>query len=244
MIQSAVPRVRLITHTPDPVRTCALAARVCYSALNYDELREKIDSSDPVPFLKGVIRSGHLSVLEHASFTFYLEGVSRSLLAQLTRHRIASFSVQSQRYVSMKDGFTAVVPPRIRALGPEKEEEYLQQMETMGQWYAEWQEALGDGPGANEDARFVLPNACETRLVMTMNARELRHFFALRCCERAQWEIRYAATRMLALCRREAPALFEDAGPSCLSGPCPEGARSCGQMQEVRARFSALQAED
>ena len=171
MIQKAELHVRLIAHTPDPVGICALAARVCYSALDYEHLREKLESADPAPFLQGVIRSGHTSVLEHASFTFYVEGVSRALLAQLTRHRIASFDVQSQRYVSLRDRFACVVPPRIAALGPEKEAEYMRQMETLGEWYEGWQEAFGDDPGANEDARFVLPNACDTRLVMTMNAR-------------------------------------------------------------------------
>ena len=240
MIQQAEPFVRLIAHTPDPLSVCALAARVCYSALPYDGLKEKVHTEDQAAFLKGVIRSGHLSVLEHASFTFYVEGVSRALLAQLTRHRIASFSVQSQRYVSLKDRFSCVVPPRISALGPEKEAEYLKQMETIGRWYEEWQEAFDNDSSANEDARFVLPNACATRLVMTMNARELRHFFSLRCCERAQWEIRSLATRMLALCREAAPVLFDDAGPSCLTGPCPEGSRSCGRMPEIREQFKNL----
>ena len=243
MIQQAEPFVRLIACTPDPVSVCALAARVCYSALPYDELKEKTGTQDQAGFLKGVIRSGHLSVLEHASFTFYVEGVSRALLAQLTRHRIASFSVQSQRYVSMKDQFSCVVPPRISALGPEKEAEYLRQMETIGKWYEEWQEAFDEDPSANEDARFVLPNACSTRLVMTMNARELRHFFSLRCCERAQWEIRSLASRMLALCRQAAPVLFDDAGPSCVAGPCPEGSRSCGRVAEIREKFKKLNQE-
>lgn len=243
MIQQAEPFVRLIAYTPDPVSVCALAARVCYSALPYDELKEKTGTQDQAGFLKGVIRSGHLSVLEHASFTFYVEGVSRALLAQLTRHRIASFSVQSQRYVSMKDQFSCVVPPRISALGPEKEAEYLRQMETIGKWYEEWQEAFDEDPSANEDARFVLPNACSTRLVMTMNARELRHFFSLRCCERAQWEIRSLASRMLALCRQAAPVLFDDAGPSCVAGPCPEGSRSCGRAAEIREKFKNLNQE-
>ena len=243
MIQQAEPFVRLIACTPDPVSVCALAARVCYSALPYDELKEKTGTQDQAGFLKGVIRSGHLSVLEHASFTFYVEGVSRALLAQLTRHRIASFSVQSQRYVSMKDQFSCVVPPRISALGPEKEAEYLRQMETIGKWYEEWQEAFDEDPSANEDARFVLPNACSTRLVMTMNARELRHFFSLRCCERAQWEIRSLASRMLALCRQAAPVLFDDAGPYCVAGPCPEGSRSCGRAAEIREKFKNLNQE-
>ena len=120
-------KVTLLSHTPEVQKTCAIAARTCYSAMHTDELAAWADEKDPGAFLAGVIASGHLSVLEHASFTFLVEGVSRSLLAQLTRHRIASFSVQSQRYVSLKDRFSCVVPPRISALGPEKEAEYLRQ---------------------------------------------------------------------------------------------------------------------
>lgn len=139
--------------------------------------------------------------------------MSRALLAQLTRHRLASFSVQSQRYVSMAEGFDYVIPPAIEALGEDAKQEFIRQMETMQAWYCDWQEKLGGaGESANEDARFVLPNAAATRLVMTMNARELMHFFSLRCCNRAQWEIREMAWQMLALCKQAAPALFEHAG--------------------------------
>ena len=228
-------KVALIAHTPDPVTVCALAARTCYSALTPEELREKVNEKDQGDVLKKVIASGHTSVLEHASFTFGVEGVSRVLLAQLTRHRIASFSVQSQRYVSLSEGFNYIVPPRIRDLGPEMEEEYRREMETAHQWYRAWQERLGDN--ANEDARFVLPSACETRITMTMNARELKHFFALRCCSRAQWEIRALADEMLRLVKAAAPAIFEDAGPGCVRGACPEGAKSCGRAQEIRKKY-------
>jgi len=234
------PRVELIAYTPDPEKVCALAARTCYSALPLDELKARVNDQDQADFLRGVIRSGHLSVLEHVSFTFYVENVTRVLLAQLTRHRIASFSVQSQRYVSLADSFAYQTPPRIREMGPEYEERYQRQMEQMSVWYREWQDAFGHDGAANEDARFVLPNACMTRLTMTMNARELNHFFALRCCSRAQWEIRDLATRMLALASKAAPVLFEHAGPGCVRGACPEGSRSCGKASEVKARFEAL----
>ena len=179
---------------------------------------------------------GHDSVLEHASFTFGVEGVSRVLLAQLTRHRLASFSVQSQRYVSYENGFGYVMPPKIAALGEEAQTEYRRQMDEMHAWYCAWQEKLGAGEGSNEDARFVLPGACETRLMMTMNVRELRHFFSLRMCSRAQWEIRALATEMHRLCMEVAPALFADSGPGCLRGACPEGSKSCGRAAEIRAR--------
>ncbi|MBO4299694.1 MAG: FAD-dependent thymidylate synthase [Clostridia bacterium] len=238
----STPKVSLVAHTPDPIGVCALAARTCYSALPLDELLEKV-KTDQSDFLRGVIRSGHTSVLEHASFTFYVSDVSRALLAQITRHRIASFSVQSQRYVSMSKGFDCVVPPRIAALGEEAGARYQAQMAQMADWYREWQDAFGDDPGANEDARFVLPNACVTRLTMTMNARELLHFFSLRCCNRAQWEIRTLAEMMFRLVLPVAPAIFENAGPACVRGACPEGSRSCGQAQEVRDHYRALREE-
>ena len=232
--------VELLAHTPDPEKTCALAARTCYSAMEYDELKELVQEKDQAAFLRRIVASGHLSVLEHASFTFGVSGVSRALLAQITRHRIASFSVQSQRYVSLEKGFGYIVPPRIRALGEEAVAEFERQMAQMQAWYVSWQEKLGTGEGSNEDARFVLPNACETHITLTMNARELLHFFSLRCCNRAQWEIRALATEMLRQCRQVAPVIFEAAGPGCVSGPCPEGAKSCGQAAEMRELYKNL----
>ena len=231
-------KVRLIAATPDPEKTCALAARTCYSAMGLDELSEKVSSSDQTSFLNGILASGHLSVLEHASFTFFAEGVSRSLLAQITRHRIASFSVQSQRYVSMAEGFDYIIPPRIEALGEAAVKEFESQMEQMQKWYVSWQEKLGEN--SNEDARFVLPNAAGTHITFTMNARELLHFFELRCCSRAQWEIRELATKMLCLVKPLAPSIFAKAGPGCVRGSCPEGKRSCGNGAETRERFLNL----
>ncbi len=229
-------RVELIRHTVDGEAVVALAAKLCYAGGDLDSLLEKIAAGDQRAFLRKIREMGHESVLEHVSFTFLAEGVSRSLLAQLTRHRIASFSVQSQRYVSYAKGFGYVVPPAVSALGPEAEGEYAAQMAQMQRWYEGWQTKLG----TNEDARFVLPNACETRLMVTMNARELRHFFALRMCERAQWEIRAMAEKMFALCWEQTPELFEDAGPGCLRGPCPEGEKSCGKAMEKRAERAAF----
>lgn len=227
-------KVRLIRHTLSPEELVALGARLCYSRLTVDGLTERVSREDQTAFVEKILGMGHESVLEHASFTFGVEGVSRVLLAQLTRHRLASFSVQSQRYVSYAKGFGYVVPPQIAALGEEAVQEYESQMNQMHTWYTEWQEKLGKGEGSNEDARFVLPGACETRLMMTMNVRELRHFFELRMCNRAQWEIRALATEMHRLCMEVAPALFADAGPGCLRGACPEGAKSCGRALEVR----------
>ncbi len=233
-------KVELIRHTLSPEETVALGARLCYSRATVDDLRERISQKDQTGFVRKLMDMGHESVLEHVSFTFGVEGVSRVLLAQLTRHRLASFSVQSQRYVSYESGFGYILPPRIEALGEEAVARYHQQMATMEAWYREWQAQLGSGDQSNEDARFVLPNACETRLLMTMNARELRHFFSLRMCSRAQWEIREMATRMHRLCMEVAPVLFSDAGPGCLRGACPEGEKSCGRMKEKRAERAEL----
>ena len=227
--------VALIRHTLSPEEIVALGARLCYSRATIDDLTQRVSARDQSDFVQKIMGMGHDSVLEHASFTFGVEGVSRVLLAQLTRHRLASFSVQSQRYVSYEHGFGYIVPPKIAALGQDAAEEYARQMDQMHQWYCQWQERLGAaGESSNEDARFVLPGACETRLMMTMNVRELRHFFSLRMCSRAQWEIRALATEMHCLCMEVAPALFADAGPGCLRGACPEGAKSCGRAAEIR----------
>lgn len=219
--------VRLIRSTLQPEELAALCAKLCYSRADLEKLQQQIDASDQHRFVQKIMSMGHESVLEHAIFTFGVEGVSRTLLAQLTRHRIASFSVQSQRYVSYEDGFGYIVPPRIAALGADAVQRYENQMTQMHHWYRGWQAELGGGETANEDARFVLPGACETRLIVTMNVRELRHFFSLRCCARAQWEIRALAREMLRICLAAAPALFADAGPGCIRGHCPEGEKSC-----------------
>jgi len=233
-------KVILIRHTLSPEETVALGARLCYSKATIDDLKEKIGEKDQSCFVEKLLSMGHESVFEHASFTFGIEGISRVLLAQLTRHRLASFSVQSQRYVSYENGFGYILPPRIEALGEEAVQRYQKQMETLQGWYVEWQKQLGQGEGSNEDARFILPNACETRVLMTMNVRELRHFFSLRMCSRAQWEIRDMAREMHRLCLETAPALFADAGPGCLRGPCPEGEKTCGRMLQIREERNAL----
>ena len=233
----AKPNVVLIEHTPDPTNVVAAAGRLCYSSADIEALREKVSAADQTKYVSMLRRLGYLSTFEHVSFTFGIEGVSRALLAQITRHRIASFSVQSQRYVgqSGEDGFDYIVPPAIEALGEEKAARFREQMAQMDAWYRQWLEELGEG--GKEDARFVLPNAAATRMVVTMNARELTHFFALRCCNRAQWEIREVAWQMLRLAHEVAPALFDDCGPACLRGACPEGKMCCGRMDEVRTRY-------
>ena len=228
-------KVVLIRHTPSPEETISLAAKLCYSKSTIEDLQEKISRKDQSDFIEKLMKMGHESVLEHASFTFGIEGVSRVLLAQLTRHRIASFSVQSQRYVSYENGFGYIIPESIEALGDDAVSRFKAQMETAEGWYRDWQKALGQqGEKSNEDARFVLPNACETRIIVTMNARELLHFFSLRMCSRAQWEIRNMAEQMFVLCLETAPSIFRNAGPGCLRGACPEGEKSCGKAGMIR----------
>ena len=232
-------KVALVRHTLSPEEVVALGARLCYSKARVDDLLTRVEAKDQTDFVHKIMGMGHDSVLEHASFTFGIEGVSRVLLAQITRHRLASFSVQSQRYVSYENGFGYIVPPKIEALGEEAVREFEEQMDTMHRWYTEWQKKLGTGEGGNEDARFVLPGACETRMMVTMNVRELRHFFSLRMCSRAQWEIRALANEMHRLCMEVAPALFENAGPGCLRGACPEGEKTCGKMLQIRQERKA-----
>ncbi len=226
--------VQLLTHTPDPERVVAAAARLCYSDASIESLLDR-EQADQGRLLRKILGLGHLSVLEHASFSFGIEGISRACSHQLVRHRLASYSQQSQRYVSHRERFAAVTPPSI-ATSPDLARRYAGLLEEIHQVYGELLEA---GIPA-EDARFVLPNAAETKLVVTMNARELNHFFTLRCCRRAQWEIRAMATEMLRLARRAAPLLFAQAGPGCLQGTCPEGAMSCGEMLAVRNEFADL----
>ena len=244
--------VTLLTYTPDADKLVASAAKLCYSKSDIPTLMENLTPEKIESFLTLLNDLGHASPIEHASFTFGIEGVSRALLAQLTRHRIASFSVQSQRYVD-KSSFEYVMPPEIAAI-PEAREEYIRAMEEDAAHYESirriliekhTQTFLAEGieekeakrmaeKKANEDARFVLPNSCDTKIIMTMNVRSLHNFFSLRCCRRAQWEIRELACEMLKLVRGVAPLLFAKAGPGCVRGKCQEGSYSCKKPDEVR----------
>ena len=232
-------KVTLMSHTPNPEKLIAGAARLCYSADAIDNLFENM--SDPGAFVDRLMDMHHESPIEHCTFTFGIEGVSRALLAQITRHRIASFSVKSQRYVNETE-LEYITPPQITA-DPRAHEIYLETMEILRYKYTKLADILkenlinsGVAPAiaeksAIEDARFVLPNACETKMIMTMNARSLLNFFRLRCCERAQWEIRALADEMLQLVTEVAPTLFKKAGAPCVSGRCPEGEKSCGRVK-------------
>ena len=241
--------VELIAHTNDPERTIAAAAKLCYSDAHIDTLLEGLTPEKTAAFLQKLSDVGHASPIEHASFTFGIAGVSRTFLAQVTRHRIGSFSVQSQRYVRLED-FRYVIPPEIEAI-PEAKAQFIASMNDDAKKYLELVHPLEDEKAArakaskqaNEDARFVLPNACETKMVMTMNCRSLQNFFNLRCCNRAQWEIRAVADEMLKLVLPLAPHIFAAAGPRCLTGPCPEGRMCCGKQAEVREKYAALKKE-
>ena len=228
------PTAELLSHTPQPERTVALAARLCYSARGVADLDAGFGDAEVASLLDKLLGMGHFSALEHAQFVFGIEGISRACSHQLVRHRIASYSQQSQRYVALNE-VRAVVPPAVSG-DPQKAARFQEKLEDIWAFY---RELVDDGIAA-EDARYILPNACETKLVVSMNARELRHFFRLRLCRRAQWEIRDLALAMLRAAAPAAPLLFRDAGPGCLAGACPEGAYSCGEAVAVRAEFAEL----
>lgn len=236
--------VELLAHTAlnhedmvwpgDMARVVAISGKICHSPKDVDLLKAEMrgmTNTTVDQYNANVLASGHDSILEHVSFTFLVSGVSRALLAQLTRHRIASFSVQSQRYVA-QNGFDYVIPPAI-ASNPKLKHAFEFDLYTMNSNYEFMvHELIASGrteQEAREDARFLLPNAAATQLVVTMNARELKHFFSLRCCNRAQWEIRALADRMRTLVLEVEEGLFKDSGAPCQRGkPCPEGTRSCG----------------
>lgn len=261
-------KVTLLQHTPMPEQTIAMAAKLCYSATDIENIKDGLTPEKTEDFLDMLTSLGHASPVEHASFTFGIEGISRACSHQLVRHRIASYSQQSQRYV---DGtkFEFVTPPEIEK-NTKAYEEYKKVIDMQCDAYAAIRDALVVGyikdysekeltgtdeeimnefkeenkdifsgfvKKANEDARFVLPNACTTKIVCTFNVRSLNNFFDHRCCNRAQWEIREVADQMLKLCKEVAPVLFKNSGPRCIRGACPEGTMTCGKIKEVRDRY-------
>ena len=231
--------VVLLRHTPDPEEVVAMAAKLCYSPAGVAELKEKIEAKDQATFVEKLASIGHLSPAEHVSFTFGIEGISRACTHQLVRHRVASYSQQSQRYVKA-DQFDYLIPPSIKkdpALVREFEQCMAEAQERYGRILKRLEELGYKGEDGQQDARYLLPNAAETKIIVSMNARELLHFFRVRCCNRAQWEIRAMSERMLALVKLVAPTIFAQAGPGCLSGPCPEGSMSCGKIEEVRKKY-------
>lgn len=240
-------KVKLVEYTPNPEKVIAAAAKLCYSAIGIEELEKKVDDEGAKKFLNMLMSYGHESPIEHVSFTFAIEGVSRSLSHQLVRHRIASYSQQSQRYVKLKQ-FEYVVPPEIDK-DADARKIFINAMENSQEAYDQLADILKekyikDGiepisaeKKAIEDARYVFPNACETKVIFTMNARSLMNFFKHRCCNRAQWEIRNLADEMVILVKKAAPIIFQNAGPSCVNGICPEGKMTCGKVEEVRKKY-------
>ena len=227
-------KVKILAHTPEPEKLIAAAAKLCYSSSPVDEIMDGLTDEAVEKFLIKLVDMGHESPIEHVSFTFMIDGVSRALLAQITRHRLASFSVRSQRYVN-ENSFDYVIPPEITK-DTHLRKKIVDKVEIINNLYNYLvMELMGQGrtrEQAQEDARFVLPNACTTSMVMTMNARELIHFFNKRCCDRAQWEIRAVANEMLRQCLKIAPILFKHAGAPCINGLCPEGSFSCGKNKK------------
>jgi len=258
-------KINLIEYTPNPEKVIAAAAKLCYSPSGVDNIMENLDKTNIAKFIEMLMSYGHHSPIEHVSFTFAIEGVSRSLTHQLVRHRLASYSQQSQRYVKLSQ-FQYIIPPEIEKNRKAKEI-FVKTMEQDQKSYDELVELLkksafdelkGDYIKKNktelddkhmtlllnkaekkaiEDARYVFPNACETKIIVTMNARELMHFFNERCCNRAQWEIRIMAAKMLKEVKSVAPVLFKFSGPSCVREVCPEGAMTCGKSEEIRKLY-------
>jgi len=230
-------KVELLSRTPDALSLIYAAFRQCYHAGFVADMWPRLVAGEisreaQADFVQKVMESGHDSPIEHASFSFAVSGVSRACSHQIVRHRIASYSQQSQRYVDGSD-MDYVLPPAIAKI-PEARARFEAFMNEVGAAYRDLKdilEASGRKDKAKEDARFVLPQAAETRLVITMNCRALLHFFHLRCCLRAQWEIRALAEAMLAICKAELPAIFAAAGAKCESlGYCPESPRfACGK---------------
>lgn len=230
-------KVELLQHNAAGEKIAALAAKLCYSDSDLRGLSEKVSLSEQNEFIEKLATMGHFSVFEHVSFTFGVEGVSRALTHQLVRHRVASYSQKSQRYVKQGDSFPFIIPPTV-AENPEAKKIFYDAMKDVASAYTKLSEL---GLPA-EDARYVLPNACETKIIISMNARELLHFFSLRSCLRAQWEIRDLSDKMLALAFNVAPSIFKNAGPGCCNKGCPEGRFTCGKAALVKKHIANLKS--
>lgn len=256
-----MPKVTLISYTPNPEKAIAAAAKLCYSSSPISNIRENLTDEKAASFVDMLSEIGHESPIEHVSFTFGIEGVSRAFLAQITRHRIASYSVKSQRYVK-ESMFEYVVPKEIESCSEalqifknammNDKKNYDDLVSILFKKHLKFflNKGLDKKNAENmaekkaiEDARFVLPNACETKMICTFNARSLKNFFTHRCCNRAQWEIRETAIQMLKLVLDVAPNLFKNAGPCCIREKCPEGKMSCGEINNIREFFSGLKGK-
>lgn len=233
MAREAKLKVSLISFSKNPEQVVAAAIRQCYSASGVAGLKKNIDRKKAERLIKKVVASGHTSTIEHASFTFAIEGVSRACTHELVRHRIASYSQQSQRYVNLgKKGVSYIVPSELKK---KKNEKLLKRFKnTVGFLEKEYRDFTNQGIKP-EDARSLLPNACEAKIVVTMNARSLKNFFKLRMCQRAQWEIRALATKMAKEVRKVSPTIFASIGPTCMTEKiCWEGEMSCGLWKKIK----------
>lgn len=220
-------KVTLLSHTPDPEKLIAISARQCHSKLSALEIADKIKREEIERIIDKVIEMGHTSVLEHAYFTFLIEGISRACSHQLVRHRIASYSQQSQRHVEVEEDF--VIPDSVK----KNEEAYKIFLDALNHCKACYKKLIEMGVPM-EDARYIMPQASPTKIVVTMNARSLMNFFELRCCLSAQWEIRMLAEKMLELVKSVAPNVFKKAGPFCVTrGICPEKKYDCPKWIEL-----------
>ena len=251
-------KVKLLSYTPQPEKVISMAAKLCYSSVGVEGIEENLTEESVDKFLNMLINIGHESPLEHVSFTFAVEGISRACSHQIVRHRIASYSQQSQRYVKLNQ-FEYIIPQEINEI-EEARELFIDSMNKDQEVYDKLVDILFEKHYNNlikfgknekeakreaekkaiEDARYVFPNACETKMVFTMNTRSLYNFLNHRCCERAQWEIRELATEMLRQLKQVAPILFKNVGPNCVKGPCPEGNMTCGNIIQVRDKFKNL----
>ena len=245
-------KVTLITHTPDPEKVIAAAAKLCYSSSSVEELMDGLSEEKVQSFIDMLMSLGHESPIEHCSFTFAIEGISRACANQLVRHRIASYSQKSQRYVN-ETQFEYVIPEAI-ANDPVSKDVYEETMQLLqgrydfiragliSNYVKNGMDEKAAEKKANEDARMILPNACCTSIIVTMNIRSLFNFFKHRCCNRAQWEIRDVANEMRNICMEIAPNIFKYSGPDCITkGKCSEGKMTCGKRPnltyEVNNRF-------
>ena len=220
--------VDLISYTKDADALCGAIGSTCTTDTSSSHILG-IEELNPYNerLLSRIMDSGHMSVVEHAVYTFSISGVSRALTHQLVRHRMASYTQQSQRYVGSDIDY--VTPPSVKAEGARIQKVYDDAMKIIWDMYHDMCELV-----PVEDARYLLPNGATTNITVTMNARELLHFFSLRCCERAQWEIREMANMMLVECKNVSPVIFAKAGPPCSYGKCPEGKRTCGNPKGVK----------
>ena len=236
-------KVKLIAHSPEPDKLVTMAAKLCYSPVGVEEIGENLTETEIDKFLTMLVNMGHESPVEHVSFSFAIEGISRACSHQLVRHRMASYSQQSQRYVRL-DNMDYIIPPKIEE-DKETREKYIEIMENTQKAYSDLVDLLvakgRTEKEAIEDARYVFPNACETKMVVTMNARSLLNFFEKRSCLRAQWEIMELAYEMLKECKKVAPTLFKNAGPSCYASSCKEGKMTCGRPEIPRNRIKNME---